>query len=287
LYEMLTGRVPFEGATPLATAIAQLESDPPRPRQVRAGVPRSLDDITMRCLARDPADRFSSTEELRMALAVADLGGHDDAVPFVQPDPTPSRGAPAAFGASERTWLVPAVIIIAAAGLLIGAGVLLAGTDAGRGFLSAATPGGASGAKLPVVGVRSFDPEGDGSENDNRLPQAVDPDPATTWVSDHYATRAFGNLKSGLGVIVELGGDQRLEQLRVGSPSRGWDAQVYVSPQAATAIAGWGTPVEKKTNITGEATFDLHGKRGRYVLIWVTHLADNGSIEIGDIQIRG
>ncbi|MGI8792570.1 MAG: protein kinase domain-containing protein, partial [Acidimicrobiales bacterium] len=50
LYEMLTGRVPFEGATPLANPVARLESGPPRPRKVRAGVSRFLDAITMRRL---------------------------------------------------------------------------------------------------------------------------------------------------------------------------------------------------------------------------------------------
>src|ERR671910_726960 len=58
LYEMLCGRVPFEADTSSATALARLHSDPQRPRLVKPGIPRELESITMRLLARSPDARY-------------------------------------------------------------------------------------------------------------------------------------------------------------------------------------------------------------------------------------
>lgn len=68
LYEMLTGRPPFEGETDIAVAMQHLQEMPVPPGQRRAGVPRGLDEIVMRCLAKDPAQRFQSAAALGDAL---------------------------------------------------------------------------------------------------------------------------------------------------------------------------------------------------------------------------
>ena len=69
LYEALTGRPPFEGDDELELWRAIREDLPPRPSQVNEAVPRSLDQVVMRLLAKDPLDRHSSglqlAEELR------------------------------------------------------------------------------------------------------------------------------------------------------------------------------------------------------------------------------
>jgi serine/threonine-protein kinase len=57
---MLTGRPPFPGRTPLDTLVQVLESDPPRPRRLRPGIPRALELICLKCLERDPRDRYAS-----------------------------------------------------------------------------------------------------------------------------------------------------------------------------------------------------------------------------------
>lgn len=59
-------------------------------------------------------------------------------------------------------------------------------------------------APATIAGVRPIDPEGDGEENDDRAPRAVDSDPRTSWSSKTYKTSDFGNLKSGLGLVLEL-----------------------------------------------------------------------------------
>jgi len=69
LYELLTGVVPFSGDTPVEIAMKHLSSTPEPPSAKRSEVPRDLDMIVMRALAKDPADRYQSAEEMDADLA--------------------------------------------------------------------------------------------------------------------------------------------------------------------------------------------------------------------------
>lgn len=69
LYEMLTGRVPFLGDTALSTAVKRLQEPPPSPRVHVPGLARHWEAAILRCLAREPADRFATALELVEALA--------------------------------------------------------------------------------------------------------------------------------------------------------------------------------------------------------------------------
>jgi beta-lactam-binding protein with PASTA domain/tRNA A-37 threonylcarbamoyl transferase component Bud32 len=64
LYELLTGVVPFSGDTPVEIAMKHLSSTPEPPSVKRAEVPRELDLVVMRALAKDPGDRYQSAEEM-------------------------------------------------------------------------------------------------------------------------------------------------------------------------------------------------------------------------------
>ena len=64
LYELLTGSVPFNGDTPVEIAMKHLSATPEPPSAKRPDVPRDLDLIVMRALAKDPADRYQSAEEM-------------------------------------------------------------------------------------------------------------------------------------------------------------------------------------------------------------------------------
>ncbi len=63
-YEMLAGRPPFHGATPLEILRAVLDKDPVRPGSIFPGVERDLETICLKCLRKAPADRYSSAEAL-------------------------------------------------------------------------------------------------------------------------------------------------------------------------------------------------------------------------------
>ena len=64
LYEMLTGRLPFEGDTPMGVAIQHISAIPVPPRSLNPDVPQALEDITMKAMAPDANQRYSSADEM-------------------------------------------------------------------------------------------------------------------------------------------------------------------------------------------------------------------------------
>lgn len=71
MFELLTGRTPFHGDTPLGLAYARLTYDVPAPGDVVDGVPAQFDEIVLRATERDPADRYRDGFEMARALADA------------------------------------------------------------------------------------------------------------------------------------------------------------------------------------------------------------------------
>jgi serine/threonine protein kinase len=120
LYEMATGRVPFQGETDLATALAHIEQIPPSPRSLNARLAPDLERTILRAMAKSPDQRFHTAAEMASALralptatAAAAVRGHADGptqrmmtVPAPPPPPTTTsraRPAPSAAGVSRRT----------------------------------------------------------------------------------------------------------------------------------------------------------------------------------------
>src|SRR3712207_6724733 len=68
LYEMLTGKLPYDGDDPIATAVKHLEEPPRHPQEANPTVPQALDAMTAQLLAKRPEDRYSSASELAEAL---------------------------------------------------------------------------------------------------------------------------------------------------------------------------------------------------------------------------
>lgn len=69
LYQLLTGHLPFTGASPVDVALAVLREEPRPPRELRSAVPRGLSDVVMRCLNKAPAERYADVAALAAALA--------------------------------------------------------------------------------------------------------------------------------------------------------------------------------------------------------------------------
>ena len=64
LYEMITGRLPFEGDTPVSVAIQHINSIPLSPRELDASIPEALEAITMKAMAPNPDDRYLSADDM-------------------------------------------------------------------------------------------------------------------------------------------------------------------------------------------------------------------------------
>ncbi len=64
LYEMLTGKLPFDGDSAVTVALMQLQSTPKRPREVNPGIPTGLEQITMKAMQKQPTDRYTSAAEM-------------------------------------------------------------------------------------------------------------------------------------------------------------------------------------------------------------------------------
>ncbi len=83
LYEMLTGRVPFDGETTVAVALAHLQTEMTPPRQIEPMIPVSLEKIILKATQKKPERRYASAEELIADLRKALVMPEEDFVKVV------------------------------------------------------------------------------------------------------------------------------------------------------------------------------------------------------------
>jgi beta-lactam-binding protein with PASTA domain/tRNA A-37 threonylcarbamoyl transferase component Bud32 len=100
LYELVVGRPPFSGDSPVAIAYKQVHESPTPPRQINPSVPVALEAIILKCLAKNPANRYPSAEDLRADLRRFREGNRILAEPVMAP---PVARAPAATGVLAAT----------------------------------------------------------------------------------------------------------------------------------------------------------------------------------------
>jgi hypothetical protein len=98
LYEMLTGTVPFRGATPVAIAYRHVREDPAPPRLLNPDVPASLEAVCLKAMAKQPDNRYQTAAELRADLERSRAGQRVAAAP---------AAAGAATAAAATTVLPP------------------------------------------------------------------------------------------------------------------------------------------------------------------------------------
>jgi hypothetical protein len=218
--------------------------------------------------------------------------------PFVEDDDAESE---VHTGKEGRGWLRTAVLVGVVLVVVIAMFVAFAlgrgdGSTPGPSSdgTSSGTPSNAASV-VKIAGATDFDPEGDPSEeNPEDTDNAVDGDPATSWTTMTYrGNPALGGLKSGVGLMLDLGRDVEARSVTVrfgGSPT---SFEVYAAPPGVTAApdslesmdkVGSRSDAPERTSVTLDPT-----PRTRYLLVWLTRLpaADGGYRgEITDVTVR-
>jgi serine/threonine protein kinase len=120
LYEMLTGRKPFQADTPMAVLFKQASDPLPSPRQFVNSIPVPMEKILIKALAKKPEDRYQSMGEFAAALKLQNDSGKSSEN---MKSPTPSR---------RRIWQTTALILLAVVvvGSLVVVGILQKGKNA-------------------------------------------------------------------------------------------------------------------------------------------------------------
>jgi serine/threonine-protein kinase len=89
LYELITGRPPFAGDSPVAIAYKHVQEAPAPPRHVNVDIPVALEAIVLKCLAKNPVNRYPSAEDLRADLRRFREGARILAEPVMVPPVDP------------------------------------------------------------------------------------------------------------------------------------------------------------------------------------------------------
>ncbi len=64
IYELITGRLPFEGDTPISVALKHVQEEPIKPTRINDRIPKSLEDIILKCMSKDVSKRYCSAGEI-------------------------------------------------------------------------------------------------------------------------------------------------------------------------------------------------------------------------------
>lgn len=94
LYEMVTGRIPFESDNPVALAVKHIEELPPMPRLYNPSIPPALESIILKALSKDPAQRYPSAAAMAKALRNLESQSGMGTMVVTPPAPTLPRRPP-------------------------------------------------------------------------------------------------------------------------------------------------------------------------------------------------
>ena len=270
LYELLDGQPPYAGDSFVSVAMRHVNDPVPSISVARPDVPLRVDAALQRAMAKDPDERFLSMGDFVSELGSCLSGlGDVDAERTVISAPTVAPRARRKRGPGRRRRLrVPLVallVLLAAAG--VGAAVYYAVRDTG----SNGGANGGDGASVHLVATNAYDPQGDGQEHDEEVPNATDGNPSTFWETEDYrGSVTFGNLKDGVGIVLDAGEAVRLSSLTVVSDTPGYVAGI----EAGSSSDGPFSPVSSSQTVGGRTSFSLSvDPARRYYLVWITRLA--------------
>jgi hypothetical protein len=311
LYYAMTGHWPHSevallggtgrrGRVALPDAVRDAAGSIAAPRQVRAGVPAYLDDLTMDLL--DSHIGVPSSDVLAAELGRLDISEDEQYLENAGPlrftmTADPGR-EPSQVGGRKVLVGIAGLLTVALVGLVFGIGAL---ADSGTGDDNAApTPARASASpsaaedppvapprKVPLGPdqVRVIDPDGNRSELRD-VEKAVDGDPNEGWSTESYFNRSnFGNAKEGMGILIDLKEPREVTSVEVLLSTTGATAQLLtgtidtpstnsgdrqlVDAYKKTPI---GEPFEQHSGSTMAFSAFEPDQTYQYLLVWITDL---------------
>ena len=319
LYYALTAHWPHAevGRSALPDANRDGGGNPAAPRQIRAGIPAYLDDLTMDLLDK----RVQVPEADALTAELARLDSADDEYEDVGPLRfAQSTSIEPARSTRKIIIGVGALAVIAILGLVFG---IRAISDSGSPTTQKTTQANANGApdssttdsqapaptpkKIPLTAgmVRIVDPpKGDRSDSPEAA-NVVDGNADTAWTTHRFNTAKFGKLKPGMGVLINLGTPRNLAEVRVETSSPGVAMDIRTgTTDPGNNSAGDDKIVQtykklgeddsdSKTDGTNRvfSVFDANTQY-QYVLVFVTELprADDGDryqVSVNEISVYG
>lgn len=319
LYAALTGRWPAEDPVALPPAPRE-NGELCSPRQVRAGIPSVLDELTCRALAaqlRDPGQAVDTPDELARLLAAArppeTARGSSHAAEETQairPGYTsPATGTAPTYAApyddvrrrpalATTAWVVVGLVLLVGLGLVGyqlttgGFGSGSPGRNAGDGTPTAT--GNKTGTPLTVAAVDTLDPPpgGNGEENTARAGRVIDGDATTEWTTKTYKD-PFGpsGLKDGVGLVLDLGDKREVSSVQVvlgGGPT---DLELRTADEPREAPDDYRVAAEVADKSGSTVLRPEKPVEARYLLLWFTSLPPVGASEyrgrVAEVVVRG
>src|SRR5580765_1848324 len=135
--------------------------------------------------------------------------------------------------------------------------------------------------RIKLAAVGAYDPEGDGHENDDLAPLAVDGDTTTFWKTERY--HSFR--KSGVGLLLDARRARPITRVIVSTDTAGASAEIQVGPHPNGPFH----LVTAAEPLTGTTVFRLAKKPiGRYVVVWITALPPTaGEAHVTEVRAFG
>ncbi|HST26136.1 MAG TPA: protein kinase [Gaiellaceae bacterium] len=270
LYELLTGSVPYPSESAVAAATRHATDPVPDVLAARPDVPLRLAGAVQRAMAKDPHERFASMDDfLGELLACRSRQPVPEAAQtmIISEPVLPRSPARAAHRRRAPVW---ALLVLVGMLALAGAGAyyLVGRHHAGPG--KSTPPAAASVVQLKAVAA--YDPPpGDGHEGDSTIANATDGSAATSWETERYTTAAFGNLKQGVGLVLDAGKSVKLGSVTIQTPTPGFTAEIKAGDSASGPFPA---TVSSQQTVSARTTFSLTEQSPhRYYLIWITMLA--------------
>ncbi|WP_328463968.1 protein kinase family protein [Actinoplanes sp. NBC_00393] len=321
LYFALTGHWPHAevGDSALPDANRDSSGNPAAPRQVRAGVPAYLDDLTMDLL--DGRVAAPAADALTAELGRLDAASEDEEFE----DVGPLRFVQSSSASTEQIRSTPkiligvgALVVIAIIGLVFGIRAISNSTQPNTQATAPVNAGAGQGpgdnvqtpapdpTKLPLDAdmVRIVDPPDGQRKDSDQAPNVVDGDAETAWETSRYNTSDFGGLKDGMGVLISLDTARNLSEVSVSTSAPGVTMDVRVgsrdpgdNSKGDEKLLKEFTPLNDEVQNKNEGTnfrftgFDPNQKY-QYVLVFLTGLprADDGDrfkIAVNEIELYG